>query len=121
MADPGLAVVCRRGKPGADELSCQDKVRQLLEAAGAVDVEAFENEAIPGFCIHEVGGARMGADPKQSVLNKYNQCHDVPNVFVTDGAAFASSACQNPSLTFMALTARAADYAAQRLKEGAFA
>ena len=63
----------------------------------------------------------MGNNPKESVLNKYNQCHDVPNVFATDGSAFASIACQNPSLTFMALTARAVDYAAQRMKEGTLA
>lgn len=90
----------------------------MLEAAGAADIEPFETEAIPGHCIHEMGGARMGNDPAQSVLNAYNQCHDVPNVFATDGSAFASVACQNPSLTFMALTARAVDYAAERMKEG---
>ena len=93
----------------------------MLRAAGAVDVHGFESETIPGICIHEMGGARMGNDPKESVLNKYNQCHDVPNVFATDGSAFASIACQNPSLTFMALTARAVDYAAQRMKEGTLA
>jgi len=90
----------------------------MLEAAGAVDIEPFEGEAIPGHCIHEMGGARMGNDPSESVLNKFNQCHDVANVFATDGSAFASVACQNPSLTFMALTARAVDYAAERMKEG---
>lgn len=90
----------------------------MLEAIGATHIESFESEPIPGHCIHEMGGARMGLDPKTSVLNAFNQCHDVPNVFATDGSAFASIACQNPSLTFMALTARAADYAAQQLKEG---
>lgn len=90
----------------------------MLEAAGARDIEAFESEAIPGRCIHEMGGARMGSDPATSVLNKWNQMHDVPNVFTTDGSAFASIACQNPSLTFMALTARAADYAARQMQEG---
>lgn len=90
----------------------------ILEAAGAVDVEAFENETTPGICIHEMGGARMGNDPSESVLNRWNQCHDVPNVFATDGSAFASVACQNPSLTFMALTARAVDYATEQMKEG---
>jgi choline dehydrogenase-like flavoprotein len=93
----------------------------MLEAAGAVDIQPFENEPIPGNCIHEMGGARMGNDPSESVLNAFNQCHDVPNVFATDGSAFASVACQNPSLTFMALTARAADYAAQQMKEGTLA
>ncbi|WP_379551475.1 GMC oxidoreductase [Qipengyuania sp. DGS5-3] len=90
----------------------------MLEAAGAADIEPFETESIPGHCIHEMGGARMGRAPKTSVLNSYNQCHDVENVFATDGSAFASVACQNPSLTFMALTARAVDYAAQKMKEG---
>jgi choline dehydrogenase-like flavoprotein len=68
--------------------------------------------------VHEMGGARMGKDPKTSVLNKYNQAHDVPNLFVTDGAAMASSASQNPSLTYMALTARAVNYAVEQLKTG---
>jgi choline dehydrogenase-like flavoprotein len=90
----------------------------MLEAAGAQDIESFDHPPVPGHCIHEVGGARMGRDPKTSILNKYNQCHDVQNVFVSDGAAFASVACQNPSLTFMALTARAADYAVTQMKAG---
>ena len=93
----------------------------MLEAAGATNIETFENDPIPGHCIHEMGGVRMGNDPSESVLNKFNQCHDVDNVFATDGSAFASIACQNPSLTFMALTARAADYAAQQMKEGTLA
>lgn len=90
----------------------------MLEAAGAVDVKPFDRQAVPGHCIHEMGGARMGHDPATSVLNSYNQCHDVANVFVTDGAAFSSISCVNPSLTFMALTARAADYATQQMKDG---
>jgi len=90
----------------------------MLEAAGAQNISTYNEEPVPGHCIHEMGGARMGHDPATSVLNKYNQCHDVPNVFVTDGSAFASSACQNPSLTFMALTARAADYAVIQMKTG---
>jgi choline dehydrogenase-like flavoprotein len=63
-----------------------------------------------------MGTARMGYDPKTSVLNSYNQCHDVDNVFITDGSAMTSSACQNPSLTYMALTARAVDYAVKQIK-----
>ena len=90
----------------------------MLEASGATDIEPFDHEPVPGHCVHEMGGARMGHDPATSVLNKYNQCHDVSNVFVTDGAAFASVACQNPSLTFMALTARAVDYATTQMKAG---
>jgi choline dehydrogenase-like flavoprotein len=66
-----------------------------------------------------MGGVRMGKDRKTSILNKYNQCHDVDNVFVTDGSAMSSSACQNPSLTYMALTARAVDYAVKQLKNRA--
>ena len=92
--------------------------REMLEAAGLTDVEAVNNLAPPGLMIHEMGTARMGHDPATSVLNKFSQAHDVPNLFVTDGAAMASSACQNPSLTYMALTARAADAAADMLKEG---
>jgi choline dehydrogenase-like flavoprotein len=66
-----------------------------------------------------MGGARMGLDPKASVLNAHNQAHDVPNLFVTDGACMTSSSCVNPSLTFMALTARAADYAVKQMRAGA--
>ena len=68
--------------------------------------------------IHEMGTARMGRDPKTSVLNAHNQAHDVPNLFVTDGACMASSSCVNPSITYMALTARACDYAVAELKRG---
>jgi len=71
----------------------------------------------PGFCIHEMGTARMGNDPKTSVLNKWNQMHDVKNVFITDGSCMSSSACQNPSITYMALTARAVDYAVGEMKK----
>ncbi|TDF42054.1 GMC family oxidoreductase [Alteromonadaceae bacterium M269] len=92
---------------------------EILLSAGLVDVQPYNDEVIPGLGIHEMGGARMGLDPKTSVLNKYNQCHDVENVFVTDGAAMASSACQNPSLTYMALTARAVDYAVTQFNRGA--
>ena len=72
----------------------------------------------PGSVIHEMGTARMGRDPKTSVLNAFNQIHAVPNVFVTDGSFMVSSPTQNPSLTYMALTARAAEYAVARLKAG---
>ena len=92
---------------------------EMLEAAGVTQVETYNNPAIaPGNTNHEMGGARMGRDPGTSVLNKWNQCHDVPNLFVTDGACMASSACQNPSLSYMALTARAAHYAIDKLKTG---
>ncbi len=89
---------------------------EMLEAAGARDIQPFVQDNPPGLTIHEMGTARMGRDPATSVLNAHNQCHDVPNLFVTDGAGMASSACQNPSITYMALTARAAAYAVEQLK-----
>lgn len=91
---------------------------EMLEAAGARSIRPFINDYAPGEAIHEMGTARMGRDPKTSVLNGHNQAHDVPNLFVTDGACMASSPCQNPSLTYMALTARAADYAVNELNKG---
>jgi choline dehydrogenase-like flavoprotein len=91
---------------------------EMLEATGFKDVKEFDNGGAPGLGIHEMGTARMGRDSKTSVLNGNNQVHAVPNVFVTDGACMTSSACQNPSLTYMALTARAANFAADALKNG---
>ena len=92
--------------------------REMVEAAGFTNITTTEEPFPPGHSIHEMGTARMGRDPATSVLNGYNQAHDVKNLFVTDGACMTSSACQNPSLTYMAITARAANYAAQQLKEG---
>jgi choline dehydrogenase-like flavoprotein len=89
----------------------QTAAAELLEAAGCRDVETYDNHGPPGFSVHEMGGARMGRDPRTSVLNAFNQAHDVPNLFVTDGACMTSNSCVNPSLTYMALTARAADHA----------
>jgi choline dehydrogenase-like flavoprotein len=89
---------------------------EMLERCGLKNVSTFDNEYFPGMGIHEMGTARMGRDPKTSVLNSHNQVWDAPNVFVTDGSCMASTACQNPSLTYMALTARAADYAVEELK-----
>ena len=91
---------------------------EMLENAGIKNIGSFDQNLAPGFCIHEMGTARMGKNPKTSVLNKWNQMHDVLNVFITDGSAMASSACQNPSLTYMALTARAVDHAVSELKKG---
>ena len=91
-------------------------MRAILEAAGARQVRTFNDHATPGLCIHEMGTARMGRDRKTSVLNRWNQVWDAPNVFVTDGACMTSSACQNPSLTYMALTARAAAQAVRLMK-----
>ena len=90
----------------------------MLGAAGGKVLMGFDRPGAGGTAIHEMGGARMGHDPATSVLNKWSQAHDVPNLFVTDGAQMASSACQNPSLTYMALTARACDAAVKMLREG---
>ena len=83
---------------------------EMLEAAGATNVQKTGTYSTPGFCIHETGTARMSNDSKKGVLNKYCQTHDVENIFVTDGAAWVSSGCQNPTLTMMAITVRACDY-----------
>lgn len=90
---------------------------EMLEASGFKDIKIRNDECYPGIGIHEMGTARMGRSAKNSVLNKWNQVWDAPNVFVTDGAAMTSAACQNPSLTYMAMTARAADYAVSELKK----
>lgn len=93
------------------------ELKAMFEAAGVKNVRTWDGGHPVGNGIHEMGTARMGRDPKTSVLNAHNQVWDAPNVFVTDGAAMTSSACQNPSLTYMALTARAADYAVSELKK----
>ena len=90
---------------------------EMLEAAGFKNVKIYDAPNNIGLGINEMCTARMGKDPKTSVLNKWNQVHEAPNVFVTDGAAMTSSACQSPSLTYMALTARAAEYAVNELKK----
>ncbi|MES2062325.1 MAG: GMC family oxidoreductase [Bacteroidota bacterium] len=99
-------------------IDMMNDAKEMLENAGVKDVQTYTSEAVLGRGIHEMGTARMGRDPKSSVLNGNNQVWDAKNVFVTDGAAMASSACQNPSLTYMALTARAADFAVKELKKG---
>ena len=91
---------------------------EMLAAVGGREIEPFERNDPPGFAIHEMGTARMGRDPKTSVLNSFNQAHDVRNLFITDGGAMVSSSCVNPSLTYMALTARACDYAVRQMKKG---
>ncbi|TNF89013.1 MAG: GMC family oxidoreductase [Gammaproteobacteria bacterium] len=95
----------------------QADAREMLTAAGAAQVSTFNARKVGGSAIHEMGTARMGRDPAQSVLNGFNQAHDVPNLFVTDGAAMTSSSCVNPSITYMALTARAVDHAVELLEE----
>jgi len=90
----------------------------MMKNFGARNIWSSVKDTAPGLAIHEVGTARMGHDPKESVLNAYNQSHDIPNLFVTDGSSFCSTAVQNPSLTFMAITVRAVDYAANEVKAG---
>jgi choline dehydrogenase-like flavoprotein len=92
--------------------------QEMLDAAGAKNIWTSDSGQAPGLDIHEMGGARMGKDPDNSVLNKWNQVHSCKNVFVTDGACMTSISIQNPSLTFMALTARAANHAAEEIKKG---
>lgn len=95
-----------------------ESATEILRKAGAVDVRTQNVMTAPGRIIHELGTARMGNDPKTSVLNKYNQSHDVKNVFVTDGAAFVGAANQNPTLTILALTIRACEYLTEEMKRG---
>ena len=113
---PVLKIDCATGEN--ERLMRRDMgadMAEMLEACGVKDVNTYDSEYFPGMGIHEMGTARMGTSAKNSVLNKWNQVWDAPNVFVTDGSCMASAACQNPSLTYMALTARAADYAVNEL------
>ncbi|GAA4519458.1 GMC family oxidoreductase [Sphingobacterium thermophilum] len=95
-----------------------DTMEEMFTLAGFKNIRRDEHWQAPGLDIHEMGGVRMGKDPKTSVLNKWNQMHSVPNVFVTDGACMTSTSTQNPSLTYMAFSARAVDYAVSELKKG---
>jgi len=116
---PVLKIDCEIGEN--EMLMRKDMMNDMaetLEAAGVSDVATYDTGYYPGMGIHEMGTARMGRDAKTSVLNGWNQVWDAPNVFVTDGSCMTSAACQNPSLTYMALTARAADYAVAELKRG---
>ena len=113
---PSLKIHCTyRDNEDAMRKDMLSSAVEMLEAAGGKDVTTFNTDYVPGFSIHEMGTARMGNDPKESILNRWNQCHEVPNLFITDGACMTSSACQNPSITYMALTARAVDYAVKEL------
>ena len=94
-----------------------EQAEEMLELAGCKEITTYDSNAPIGRGIHEMGTARMGRDKKTSVLNQFNQIHDVMNVFVTDGACMTSSATQNPSLTYMALTARAANHAVEELNK----
>jgi choline dehydrogenase-like flavoprotein len=113
---PVLAIDCEIGEN--ERLMRRDMMNdmaELLEAAGVRDVKPYDRGYAPGMGIHEMGTARMGSDPRTSVLNGWNQVWDAPNVFVTDGSCMPSASCVNPSLTYMALTARAADHAVNEL------
>jgi choline dehydrogenase-like flavoprotein len=110
----GIPILKMQAEYGANESSLWTDSRvqaaEMLEAAGAKDVQLTGHPSVFGFCIHEVGTARMGNDPRSSVVNRFNQAHDVKNIFVTDGASWVSSGNQNPTLTMMAITVRACDY-----------
>ena len=115
---PVLAIDCAIGEN--ERLMRNDMMNDMaetLEAAGVRNVRAYDRDFAPGMGIHEMGTARMGNDRRTSVLNRWNQVWDAPNVFVTDGSCMVSSSCVNPSLTYMALTARAADYAVDALTQ----
>jgi choline dehydrogenase-like flavoprotein len=116
---PVIAIDCEIGEN--ERLMRRDMMNdmaEMLEAAGVRDVRVTDAGYFPGMGIHEMGTARMGRDPKTSVLNGHNQVWDCPNVFVTDGSCMTSASCVNPSLTYMALTARAAAFAVDELKRG---
>ena len=116
----GLPTITFDAEIKENEIEMRKDIRQqaveMLESSGFRNVQEFDYGYAMGLAIHEMGTARMGHDPKTSVLNKHNQLHAVPNVYVTDGSAMTSSGSQNPSLTYMALTARAANHAVMQLK-----
>ncbi len=95
----------------------KNQAAEMLDVSGGKGVEIYDDGDYPGFGIHEMGTARMGNDPRSSVLNRWNQCHDVKNLFITDGSCMTSASCVNPSVTYMALTARAVDYAVKELNK----
>ena len=114
---PVIAINCEfKTNEKAMHKDMGNTAKELLEAAGFKDIHFNNTISFPGNANHEMGVARMGRDPKTSVLNSFNQMHEVPNVFITDGSCMASGSCVNPSLTYMALTARACDYAVKELK-----
>jgi choline dehydrogenase-like flavoprotein len=113
---PVLKIDCATGEnERLMRVDMANDMAETLTAAGIKDVKTYDEPCFPGMGIHEMGTARMGHDPKTSVLNKHNQVWDAPNVFVTDGSCMVSTACQNPSLSYMAFSARAADYAVSEL------
>jgi choline dehydrogenase-like flavoprotein len=115
---PVLAIDCEiKDNERKMRVDMGNDAKEMLEAAGVKNVSIYDNDYYPGMGIHEMGTARMGKDPKTSVLNEWNQVWDAQNVFVTDGACMTSASCVNPSLTYMALTARACDHAVKELKK----
>jgi choline dehydrogenase-like flavoprotein len=115
---PTIKITCAWGEnEHAMSRDIAVQAAEMLAASGAKDIYVFQEISPPGLAIHEMGTARMGRDPKTSVLNEHNQAHDVKNLFMTDGACMASNSCVNPSLTYMALTARACDYAVSQIKK----
>ena len=116
---PVLAIDCETGEnERLMRIDMMNDMAEMLEEAGVQNVRVYDNGSFPGMGIHEMGTARMGRDPKTSVLNSHNQVWDCPNVFVTDGSFMTSSACHNPSLGYMAFTARASAFAVEELKRG---
>jgi choline dehydrogenase-like flavoprotein len=116
---PQLIVSCEWAEN--DDKMVQDYIQQMTEMyekAGCINIKVEDTKSPPGSDIHEMGGVRMGYDPKTSLLNRWNQLHLCKNVFLTDGACMTSTSCQNPTLTYMAMTARAVDYAVASLKKG---
>jgi len=116
---PQLIVSCEWSEN--DDKMVQDFIQQMTEMyekAGCIHIKVNDTKSPPGSDIHEMGGVRMGYSPETSVVNRWNQLHLCRNVFVTDGACMTSTSCQNPTLTYMALTARAVDYAVAEGKKG---
>ncbi|MFI0429296.1 GMC oxidoreductase [Mariniflexile sp. HMF6888] len=126
LDDWGLPTITFNAAFGKNELAMRKDMKaqavKMLKAAGFENVKGYDkfNKIAMGYGIHEMGTARMGRNPKTSVLNKFNQIHACTNVYVTDGSFMVSSGCQNPSLTYMAFTARAANHAAEQLRKGIF-
>jgi len=115
---PAIKIIAKYGE---NEMKMREdiyqQIEEMLEVMGVKEISMSKQTPVFGDTIHEMGTARMGNDPKTSVLNKYNQCHDIPNLFVTDGSCMVSSGNVSTSLTYMALTARACEYAVKQMKE----
>jgi choline dehydrogenase-like flavoprotein len=117
----GLPLIRIHSEYHANEEAMRKDIRasaeEMLHTAGFTNIRSYSNMDPAGTAVHEMGTARMGKDPRTSVLNGLNQMHDVKNIFITDGSCMTSAGTQNPSLTYMALTARACDYAVSEMKK----